>query len=41
MMIYNAKSLRSKENLNNVEKKPGYYKWWAKKTEIETILTAL
>lgn len=41
MMIYNAKSLRSKENLNNVEKKPGYYKWWAKETEIETILTAL
>lgn len=40
-MIYNAKSLRRKANLITVEQNPGYYKWWAKKSELGTILTAL
>lgn len=40
-MIYNAKSLRNKENLNNLGKNHGYYKQWAKKPELETILSKL
>ena len=40
-MIYNVKSLRDKTNLSNVEKSPGYYKWWARKTEFIRILSAL
>lgn len=36
-----AKSLRNKDNLKKIDAKPGYYKWWAKKGELETILKAL
>ena len=41
-MKINAKELRNKENLLNIPNSlPGYYKWWAEKTELDTILLAL
>ena len=41
-MIINAKELRNKEALLNIPNDlPGYYKWWAEKTELDIILLAL
>ena len=36
-----AEKLRNKAVLNNVSVRPGYYKWWAKKAELDVILSAL
>lgn len=36
-----AKLLRNKENLNAISPLPGYYKWWALKSELEVILNVL
>ena len=37
-----AKELRNKANLLNIPNDlPGYYKWWAKKSELDIILSAL
>lgn len=36
----NAQSLRQKTE-TTIENKPGIYKWWAKKTDLDTILDAL
>ena len=40
-MIVKAIELRNKENLQKIKKVPGYYKWWAKRTELDIILTEL
>lgn len=32
---------RNKENLREIEEKPGFYKWWASKTEVCKILQEL
>ena len=40
-MIVKAIELRNKENLQKIKKLPGYYKWWAKRTELDVILTEL
>ena len=36
-----AKNLRNKNILQTLPKCPGYYKWWAKKSELDVILNAL
>lgn len=36
-----ASSLRNHEELKMISSKPGYYKWWASRTELELILTSL
>lgn len=36
-----AKSLREKDNLKNIDAKPGYYKWWAYGSELKKILAKL
>lgn len=36
-----ASSLRNKDNLKSISSLPGYYKWWAAKSELEVILKAL
>lgn len=36
-----ASSLRNQEELKKISSKPGYYKWWASRTELEFILTSL
>lgn len=36
-----AKTLRNKENIKRIEIGPGYYKWWAKQSELDVILDAL
>ena len=41
LMIVKAIELRNKENLQKIKKVPGYYKWWAKRTELDIILTEL
>ena len=41
LMIVKAIELRNKENLQKIKKLPGYYKWWAKRTELDVILTEL
>ncbi|UTC62504.1 hypothetical protein E4O05_00895 [Treponema sp. OMZ 787] len=40
-MIVKAIELRNKENLQKIKKMPGYYKWWAKRTELDIILNEL
>ena len=41
-MIINAKELRTKAALLNIPNDlPGYYKWWAEKSELDIILRAL
>lgn len=40
-IVLDAKTLRHKEKLEQIEAKPGYYKWWAKKGELESILEVL
>lgn len=39
--IIGAKILQNKAKLEQIEAKPGYYKWWAKIGELEIILKAL
>lgn len=39
--MINAIDLRNKENLEKINNKPGYYKWWASKSELEFILDKL
>ncbi len=40
--VVDAKTLRTPSELKKIgDQKPGYYKWWAKKGELETILKAL
>ena len=40
--MINAKELRNKETLLTIPNDlPGYYKWWAEKTELDIILLAL
>ena len=41
LMIVKAIELRNKENLQKIKKVLGYYKWWAKRTELDIILTEL
>lgn len=36
-----ASLLRIKENLKRISDKPGYYKWWAKKEDVEMLLEKL
>ena len=36
-----APSLRNPEELKKISSKPGYYKWWVPKTELDFILKAL
>lgn len=36
-----ASLLRIKENLKRISDKPGYYKWWAKKEDVEMLLVKL
>ena len=36
-----AKDLRDKEKMNEVPRCPGYYKWWAKKEELQQLLEKL
>ena len=36
-----AEELRDKENLKNIAEKPGYYKWWAERRELDVILREL
>ena len=36
-----AISLRDKTELNKISSLPGYYKWWASKSELDVILDAL
>lgn len=36
-----ASSLRNQEELKKISSKPGYYKWWASRTELDCILTTL
>lgn len=36
-----ASLLRIKENLKRISDKPGYYKWWAKKEDVEILLEKL
>lgn len=36
-----AEDLRNKENLKNIAEKPGYYKWWAERRELDVILREL
>ena len=40
-MIVKAIELRDKENLQKIKKAPGYYKWWANRTELDVILNEL
>lgn len=40
-MMIQAKNLRNKNILQTLPKCPGYYKWWAKKNELDLILNAL
>ena len=36
-----ASSLRNQEELKKISSKPGYYKWWVPKTELDFILNVL
>lgn len=36
-----ATSLRNQEELKKIASKPGYYKWWVSKSELDLILKAL
>ena len=41
-MMIDAKDLRSKVNLSKIPNdKPGYYKWWAKKEQLDVLLKEL
>ena len=39
--MINASSLRNQEELKKISSKPGYYKWWVSKTELDFILKSL
>ena len=39
--MINAKELRTKDALQEIPNKAGYYKWWAERSELDLILSAL
>lgn len=39
--MINAVDLRNKKELKRIDNKPGYYKWWANKSELNFILDKL
>lgn len=39
--MINAVDLRNKKELKRIDNKPGYYKWWANKSELKFILDKL
>ena len=39
--MISARDLRDKDNLLKIEDKPGYYKWWATREDLDFILERL